>query len=75
MPYGYKIITSTELSSETEKDLYTSITKGTEVILPVKPKAYKDWKFLYWVDKDGFIVLKEKRVKIHSFLVCSIFFI
>lgn len=39
-----------------------TITKGTEVILPVKPKAYKDWKFLYWVDKDGFIVLKEKRI-------------
>lgn len=37
------------------------ITKGTTVILPVKP--YHDtWKFLYWVDKDGFIVLNNRVI-------------
>lgn len=37
------------------------ITKGTTVILPVKPKHDK-WKFLYWVDKDSYIVLNNRVI-------------
>ncbi len=37
------------------------IKKGTEVILPVKPE-HSEWEFLYWVDKDGFIVLKNRII-------------
>lgn len=37
------------------------ITKGSTVILPVKPK-HDTWKFLYWIDKDGFIVLNNRII-------------
>ena len=33
------------------------INKGSGIILPYKPNNYNDWKFLYWVDKDEYIVL------------------
>jgi len=33
------------------------INKGSGIILPYRPNNYEDWKFLYWVDKDEYIVL------------------
>lgn len=38
------------------------IKKGSEVILPVKPKDYKDWKFLYWVDKNNVVILSDRII-------------
>ena len=38
------------------------ILKGTGLYLPVKPNNYKDWKFLYWVDKDEYIALTGTKV-------------
>ncbi len=38
------------------------ILKGTELYLPVKPNNYKDWKFLYWIDKDGYVALAGTKV-------------
>ena len=40
-----------------EKIESIQIEKGSGIILPVKPKNYEDWKFLYWVDKNEYIVL------------------
>lgn len=37
------------------------ITKGSKVILPVKP-THKTWTFLYWVDKEGYIVLNDRII-------------
>lgn len=37
------------------------ITKGSKVILPVKP-SHDSWKFLYWVDKDGYIILSDRVI-------------
>jgi hypothetical protein len=34
-----------------------TINKGSGIILPVKPKNYEDWKFLYWVDKNEYLVI------------------
>ena len=38
------------------------IPKGTGLYLPVPPKNYKNWKFLYWVDKDEYIAIQGKAV-------------
>lgn len=38
------------------------IPKGSGLYLPVKPNNYKDWKFLYWVDKDEYVVLVGQKV-------------
>ena len=38
------------------------ITKGSELILPAKPNKYKNWSFLYWVDKDEYLVLLGTRI-------------
>ena len=38
------------------------IPKGSEVILPVKPNPYKDWKFLFWVYHDDYVVLQGTRI-------------
>lgn len=37
------------------------LTKGSTVILPVKP-THETWTFLYWVDKDGYIVLNDRKI-------------
>ena len=38
------------------------IPKGSEVILPVKPNPYKDWKFLFWVYHDDYVVLQGTKI-------------
>ena len=38
------------------------IPKGSEVILPVKPNPYKDWKFLFWVYHDDYVVIQGTRI-------------
>jgi len=35
--------------------------KGEQIILPIPP-THKEWTFLYWVDKNGYIVSKDKIV-------------
>ena len=44
-------------SGTDEKIPEIKIPKGSGLIIPVKPNNYKDWKFLYWVDKDEYIAL------------------
>ncbi|MBO6145192.1 MAG: InlB B-repeat-containing protein [Bacilli bacterium] len=38
------------------------IPKNSNVILPIQPE-HEEWKFLYWVDKDGFIILKNQVIE------------
>lgn len=38
------------------------LEKGSNLVLPTKPNKYKDWSFLWWVDKDGFIALIDTKV-------------
>ncbi|MBO5530453.1 MAG: hypothetical protein J5970_03550 [Bacilli bacterium] len=38
------------------------IPKGSGLYLPYKPNNYKDWKFLYWVDKNEYVVLVGQKV-------------
>lgn len=45
-----------------EKIPEVKMPKGSKVILPVKP-SHDTWKFLYWIDKDGYIVLKDKVIE------------
>lgn len=37
------------------------IPKGSKVILPIQPE-HEEWKFLYWVDQNGYIILKGKEI-------------
>lgn len=60
-PEGVKVTVSFETGTDEKIDSIV-ITMGTEIILPVKPNSYKDWKFLYWVDKDGYSVLNTRRI-------------
>ena len=39
------------------------IKRGSGIIIPVKPNNYKDWKFLYWVDKNEYLILQGTIVK------------
>ena len=38
------------------------IIKGSEVILPAPPKNYKDWKFLFWVYHDDYVVIEGTKI-------------
>lgn len=38
------------------------IPKNSKVVLPYKPNDYKNWEFLYWIDKDGYVVLSDKII-------------
>ena len=38
------------------------IAKGSEVILPAPPKNYKDWKFLFWVYHDDYVVIEGTKI-------------
>ena len=44
-------------SGTDEKIPDIKIPKGSGLILPVRPNNYKNWKFLYWVDKDEYVAL------------------
>ena len=55
-PMKEKVTISFETGTD-EKIEPITIEKGSGVILPVKPTNYEDWKFLYWVDKNEYIVL------------------
>lgn len=39
------------------------IPKGSGLYLPVNPNNYKNWKFLYWVDKDEYVALIGTKVE------------
>jgi len=54
-------VTLSFVSGTTEKIPDITITKGSKVILPVKP-SHDEWSFLYWVDKDGYIVLNNRVI-------------
>ena len=55
-PMKEKVTISFETGTD-EKIEPIVIEKGSGIILPVKPVNYEDWKFLYWVDKNEYIVL------------------
>ncbi|MBQ3474588.1 MAG: hypothetical protein IJH20_00230 [Bacilli bacterium] len=38
------------------------IPKGSEVILPARPNPYKDWKFLFWVYHDDYVVIEGTKI-------------
>lgn len=38
------------------------IAKGSEVILPAPPKKYENWKFLFWVYHDDYIVIQGTKI-------------
>ena len=49
-------------SGTPEKIPDLKIPKGSGLYLPYKPNNYKDWKFLYWVDKNEYVVLVGQKV-------------
>ena len=55
-PMKEKVTISFETGTD-EKIEPIIIEKGSGIILPYKPNNYKDWKFLYWVDKNEYLVL------------------
>lgn len=60
-PKQRETVTLRFVSGTDEKIPDIKLTKGNTVILPVKP-THKTWTFLYWVDKDGFIVLNNRVI-------------
>lgn len=38
------------------------IPKGSGLILPVKPNKYKNWSFLYWVDKNEYVAIVGTKI-------------
>lgn len=64
-------VTITFKSGTPEKIPDLKIPKGSGLYLPYKLNNYKDWKFLYWVDKDEYLVLIGQKVvkdmEIHAY--------
>lgn len=54
-PMEGKVTISFETGTD-EKLSPITINKGSGIILHVKPKNYMNWKFMYWIDKNGYIV-------------------
>lgn len=58
-------------SGTPEKIPDLKIPKGSGLYLPYKPNNYKNWKFLYWVDKDEYVVFVGQKVvknmEIHAY--------
>ena len=60
-PTPIEIVTVHFETGTSEKIPDIKLQKGSNMIFPVKP-THKEWKFLYWVDKNGYIVFKETIV-------------
>ena len=60
-PTPIEIVTLHFNTGTDEKIPDIKLAKGSNMIFPVRP-THKEWNFLYWVDKNGYIVFKETKI-------------